>query len=87
MYHRAWNFQLCFKRAPKSFSPIFDSKFKGLGLLSPGFRIEGIAKTNVCSEKSFFYRFRIVFLLLFESLGSSFSGFAALETALRIDDC
>ena len=55
-----------------------DSKFRRLGLLDRGFRMEGIA--NICfSWKSFFMNFGIDFRCFFGGLGNRFSGFLGLE--------
>ena len=56
------------------FVSIVDSKFRRLGFLSPGFRIGSIAKKQLFTE-IVFYELRGRILLLFGSVGSSFSDF------------
>ena len=50
----------------------------------PGFRMESNAKTNF-SQKSCFYKTRCGFLLVFGSLGNSFSGSGCPGKNMKVD--
>ena len=61
---------------------MFDSKFRRLGFLEPGFR-----RTNIFFTKIVFMDFGVDFYRFLEPLGAVFLSVAALKTSLSIDGC
>ena len=65
--------------------PSFESNFRRLGFLKPGFRMERVAKNNF-SQKSSFVDFGVYLSCFLKALGTVFLVFAALETRLKLMD-